>query len=520
MLSGEIRLAVQSQGTLMNSIFPALDRVQAICREIGQSGTLEELYGNLVHCLAGISPTPEQASAFMTMVEYSATEYTFQIAHGTGRYAAATGSILREEPVQECLNQAVRQRSNYHSQNAVTFCFQHPDNLAILVHVEPAAAIDAETRKLLEFVNDKVVGSIRLHSLAKRAARTGRAMVVALASLAEHKDQDTGEHILRVAIMTDEIVQVLGELGHYRDKITPEFEHAISTASILHDVGKVAIPESILKKPGKLEPEERKVIETHTEKGQKVLEKASRILDGNNYLLSLSSEIALHHHEHYSGQGYPARIAGQDIPLSARIVGLVDVYDALTSARPYKKAWPEQEAIAYISEQAGIQFDPLVVEAFLKVMEYRQGVALIQWTESLSVKFSSMDDDHRVLIDLINQLASAEKIGNRRIAESVLDELVNYTIDHFNREEQFLQETGYPFPEQIAHKLQHASFAETIQDIRWQYLHGFRPKINREVLLFLRDWLSKHILVEDMKYAVWHEAGQARPEVLPQPGNG
>lgn len=490
----------------MNATPPFLDRVQETCRKIGQTRSIEELYDKLADYLAWVGGAAEQASAFMTMVEYGGAGHTFQVAQGTGRYAAAGGSVLHDEAIRECLHNAIRQRSNHYGQDAATFFFPHPENLAILVHVELAREIDAPSRELLKFINGKVADTIRLHGLSKHAARTGRAMVIALASLAEHKDQDTGEHILRVAIMTDEIVQVLGDLGHYRDKITPEFERSISTASILHDVGKVAIPDSILRKPGKLDAEERRLIETHTLKGQKVLEKASRILDGNNYLLGLSSEIALHHHEHYNGQGYPARLAGQDIPLSARIVGLVDVFDALTSARPYKKAWPEQEAIAYVREQSGIQFDPLVVEAFLKVMEYRQGVALIQWTEALSVQVGGMDDDHRVLIDLINQLASAEKIGNRRIAESVLDELINYTIDHFNREEQFLQEAGYPFSDLVAHKLQHASFTETIQDIRWQYLHGFRPKINKEVLLFLRDWLSKHILVEDMKYAEWRKS--------------
>jgi len=93
-------------------------------------------------------------------------------------------------------------------------------------------------------------------------------------------------------------------------------------------------------------------------------------------------------------------------------------------------------------------------------------------------------------------------MGNRRAAESVLDELLNYALDHFDREELFLQNSGYPFSDLVKHKLQHASFTESVQDIRWQYLHGFRPRINQEVLLFLRDWLSKHILVEDMKYSV------------------
>ena len=484
----------------MNFTFSFLDRVQEICRDIDQTRSLEALYENLTHYLAKVSDAG--ASAFMVAVKYNIAEYTFQTTQGTGRFAVATSTILDDELIQEHLSNAARQRSNHYSQDAVTFYFQHSESLAILVYVELAQEIGAEARKLLKFINDKVACSIQMHSLSKQAARTGRAMVIALASLAEHKDQGTGDHIMRVAIMTDEIVQVLDEMGYFREEITPELKRHISSASILHDVGKIAIPDSILKKPGKLDPEERKTIETHTLAGKKVLEKASRILEDNNYLLNLSGEIALHHHEHYNGEGYPARIAGQDIPLSARIVGLVDVFDALIAVRSYKKAWTEQEAISYISDQSGKQFDPLVVEAFHKVMECRQGLALIQWTEALSVKVSRMDDDHRNLISLINQLASAEKIGNRRVAESVLDELLNYTIDHFNREEQYLQKSGYPFSDLVAHKLQHASFTETIQDIRWQYLHGFRPRINQEVLLFLRDWLSKHILVEDMKYAV------------------
>jgi len=481
-----------------------LGKVQEICQDIDQTRSLEALYENLAHYLAKIGNAPvsdTDASAFMTIVRGGAAENVFQITHGIGRYTAAAGSMLDDEPIRECLSNAVRQRSNYYSQDAMIFCFPHPENLDILVYVELAQGIDAEARELLKFINDKVSSSIRTHSLAKQAMRTGRAMVIALANLAEHKDQDTGDHILRVAIMTDQVVQVLDELGHYREEITPEFKRHISSASILHDVGKVAIPDSILKKPGKLDEEERKMIETHTLKGQKALEKASRILDGNNGLLNLSCEIALHHHEHYNGQGYPARIAGQEIPLAARIVGLADVFDALTSERSYKKAWSEQEAIRYISDQSGIQFDPLIVEAFLKVMEHRQGMTPVQWADSLSVKVSIMDNDHRVLIDLINQLATAEEIGNRHIVESVLDELLNYAIDHFNREERHLQKSGYPLTELCAHQLLHASFTNTIQEIRWQYQCGFRSRINRGILLFLRDWLNKHILIEDMKYA-------------------
>lgn len=476
----------------------SLEKVQEICQRVAQTTSLEYLYEHLIHFVSDACDS--SASAFMTIAEPGALIPSFQIARGSGRFASAEGTPLREEQAIKILSGAISQRSDYYDKNSIAFYFPHPENFAVLVYIELRQPMSDDNRLPLAFLNNSVTSSIQAHTSAKLAERSNRAAVIALASLAEHKDRDTGEHIMRVAIMTDEIVQVLGELGYYAESITPEFKRLISTASILHDVGKVAIPESILQKPGKLTPEERKIIENHTVKGPNVLEKSSRMLDGNNTLLKLSIEVALYHHEHYNGQGYPTQLAGQGIPLSARIVGLADVFDALASVRPYKKAWSEDETIEYIKNQSGQQFDPSIVEAFLKVMDYRREAQLIQWAEEMSVKIPQLDNDHRFLIALINQLASAEKIGNRRIAESVLDELINYTLDHFQREELFLTEMSYP--DLARHKRLHNSFTDMIQDIRWQYLHGFRPTINNEILIFLRNWLSKHILVEDMKYTL------------------
>ena len=483
----------------MNTRSHLLERAQEVCHDIGQTPSLEALYENLIHFISGFCGTP--ASALVAVATCGARNDSFWIAQGTGRFSDAAGETLRDEQAQQFLRDTFNLRSNHYGPNAIAFYFPCPDNLAVLVYMELQQEFDAEKREFLSFINDKIAGTIQVHTLSKRADRTGRAMVIALANLAEHKDHDTGEHIMRVAIMADEIVQVLNELGYYREQITPEFERFISTASILHDIGKVAIPDSILQKPGKLDPQERKIIEEHTTRGKQALEKAGRILEGGDYLLRLAGEVTLCHHEHYNGQGYPARVAGHEIPLSARVVGLVDVFDALTSARPYKKAWPEKEAVDFITNQSGQQFDPLIVEAFLKVMDYRRKASLIRWKNSMSVKEPRMDDDHRALIALINQLAAAERIGNRHNIEFVLDELIDYTVDHFSREELYLQDTGYPFEDMVAHKLQHAAFAETIQDVRWQYQHGFRQKINEKMLHFLRNWLGKHILVEDMKYA-------------------
>jgi hemerythrin-like metal-binding protein len=476
-----------------------IERIQEACHEMGRATSLESLYENFIPCIS--KACGPLASALITVATPGAVGQAFRLIQGTGRFAALAGEILHDGQVQSFLRDTLDRGSIHFGRNAIGFHLPCQDDLIVLVYAELGREPDSEEKALLPFLNDKTACSIRTLALSKRADRTGRAMVMALANLAEHKDRDTGEHIHRVAVMSDEIVHVLNELGYYKSLITPEFERFIGTASILHDVGKVAIPEGILQKPGKLDPEERKIIETHTLRGKQALEKARRILDGNDYLLRLSGEIALCHHEHYDGQGYPAQIAGHEIPLAARIVGLVDVFDALASARPYKKAWPEKEVIEYIVGQSGRQFDPLVVEAFLKVMDYRREASLIQWSGVLSVKEPHMDEDHQVLISLINQLATAEAIGNRHNTEFVLDELVDYSLDHFAREEQYLQDTGYPFEALVAHKLQHAAFAETIQEIRWQYQQEFGRKINYEMLLLLRNWLSEHILVEDMKYA-------------------
>ncbi len=483
----------------MNAHRHFLDKVQEVCSDVKQTTSLEKLYENLIHFIA--KACDASASALMAVAIKGETNDSFWIAQGTGRFSNAAGKFLLDEQVRDVMEKTIDQRSNIYDENVATFYFAHPEKLAVLVYIELEKPFDAEQQELLTFINDKVSSTIQAHTLIKRAERTRRAMVISLADLAEHRDTDTGAHIMRIAIMTDEIVHKLNELGYYKNEITREFKRFIGTASILHDIGKVAIPENILKKPGKLDAEERKIMEEHALKGQQALKKASRILDDSDYLLKLSSEIALHHHEHFDGSGYPMRIAGREIPLSARIVGLADVFDALTSERRYKKAWPEKEAIDYIYNKSGQQFDPLVVEAFLKVMECRQEATFIQWTDAMSLREPLLDDDHRQLIALINQLTSAEKVGNRRNIEFVLDELVDYTIDHFNREELFLQDNGYPLGEMAAHKLMHAEFTKAIQDIRWQYQNGFRSGINQELLRYMRTWLSKHILVEDVKFA-------------------
>jgi putative two-component system response regulator len=182
-----------------------------------------------------------------------------------------------------------------------------------------------------------------------------------LALAAEYRDDDTGEHTKRVGQISAQIAQALG---------LPEREvELIRRAAPLHDVGKIAIPDSILLKPGKLMPQEFELMKTHTTLGAKMLS------GGRFPLLQWAEEIALTHHERWDGTGYIGQ-HGESIPMTGRIVTVADVFDALTNERPYKKAWPYDEAIEEIQRQSGRQFDPLVVEAFL------QAVAHLPWPVS------------------------------------------------------------------------------------------------------------------------------------------
>ncbi|HMA36033.1 MAG TPA: HD domain-containing phosphohydrolase [Chloroflexia bacterium] len=178
-----------------------------------------------------------------------------------------------------------------------------------------------------------------------------------LALAAEYRDDETGQHTQRVGRYAVFLAQALG---------LPALEvDMLRRAAPLHDIGKIGIPDHILLKPGKLTPSEFEEMKTHTLIG-------ARILAGGSELIRMAQLIAVAHHEHWDGGGYPHRRAGEQIPLVGRIVAVADVFDALRHDRPYKPAWPLDDARAEIVSQRGRQFDPRVVDAFLLVEELRQ----------------------------------------------------------------------------------------------------------------------------------------------------
>lgn len=176
-------------------------------------------------------------------------------------------------------------------------------------------------------------------------------LVIRLSHIAESRDPETGKHIERMAFYAQIIATKLG-LG-------PEIEERIFLAAPMHDIGKVAIPDHILLKPGKLTPEEFDIMKTHAARG-------ADFLQGSELpLLQMAHDIALGHHEKYDGSGYPSGLAGDAIPMAARIVAVADVFDALTSSRPYKPAWEIERALDFMRAQRGMHFDPQVLDAFM-----------------------------------------------------------------------------------------------------------------------------------------------------------
>jgi HD-GYP domain-containing protein (c-di-GMP phosphodiesterase class II)/HAMP domain-containing protein len=195
------------------------------------------------------------------------------------------------------------------------------------------------------------------------------ASIQGLAKLAESRDPETGDHLLRMALYAAILAEELGESGPYREQISTAYVREVFQFAPMHDIGKVGIADHILLKPGRLDPEQRREMERHPRIGGEVLRRCEAQVNGLGYsIFQVAIEIAECHHEKFDGSGYPHGLQGQTIPLSARIVAVADVFDALTSKRPYKEAWPVKRAIELLEEESGRHFDPAVVAAFKRVL--------------------------------------------------------------------------------------------------------------------------------------------------------
>lgn len=263
---------------------------------------------------------------------------------------------------------ALQEKRNIYKHPYDVLCIIAQNGREFAVHFNPPWPLDDVECNLLEVFCQRISSAYDNLYLYNQLRHAQEATVVALAALAEYRDSDTGAHVQRVQKLTAAIAGEIRQSGHYLDLLTVEFMDMVGMASILHDVGKVGTPDHILFKPGRLDPEERRIMEQHATIGASILAKSAQMVEGQSYL-SLGSEIAGGHHEHFDGNGYPRKLQGQAIPLSARIVAVVDVFDALLNKRPYKEPWTLPDTLDYIRSRSGSQFDPVVVTALCTLVE-------------------------------------------------------------------------------------------------------------------------------------------------------
>lgn len=229
-----------------------------------------------------------------------------------------------------------------------------------------------------QLLNQQLLAVVKdLQQMRKKDQDRSREQIIqALSKLAKYRDEETGEHILRTQLYIRALADGLRGMGHYADVLTDDFVETTVKAAPMHDLGKIGIPDAILKKPGRLSDSEMQVMRTHALIGEATLNALCNADEDANSLLSSAARIAGGHHENWDGSGYPRQIKEHQIPLEARLMTLADIYDALTTARVYKKAWTHEEAAAEIRKLSGAKLDPALVDAFVRQEDQFRAIAI------------------------------------------------------------------------------------------------------------------------------------------------
>ncbi len=230
----------------------------------------------------------------------------------------------------------------------VTKPFQHAEVLQRIHNSLEIRYLYKQQREYSHTLEEKV------HEATAELRKSQLDIIRCLGRAGEYRDNETGEHVIRMSKSCQVLALAYG--------MSEREAEMILYASPMHDVGKIGIPDHILLKPGKLTPEEWKTMQTHAELGADIL------ADNDSEMVRMARRIALTHHEKWDGSGYPNGLKGEDIPIEGRIAAVCDVFDALTSWRPYKQAWSVEEAVSFMQENAGSHFDPQLVPLFLKVL--------------------------------------------------------------------------------------------------------------------------------------------------------
>ena len=299
---------------------------------------------------------------------------------GSGRYEQLINEPLDDhvEPdIAEEIRRCLSEHQNIFQQTHAAMYIHTLNGRENVVYMSSDRALNKLDQRLIELFCDKITVGFENIYLYEQLLKAQEATVATLADLAETAQIDIGGEAaidlerhaesLRLAELAEGIARVLHGERRFRGAIDEPFLGLIGLASMLHDVGNITVADRILSKPGPLEEEERRIMQLHTVRGSSILNRACRSVEGLNYL-ELGAEIARTHHENFDGSGYPDGLKGEMIPLAARIVAVADTFDALISDRPYRPARSHEAAVAEIKALAGSRFDPVVVDAFLKLV--------------------------------------------------------------------------------------------------------------------------------------------------------
>jgi response regulator RpfG family c-di-GMP phosphodiesterase len=344
--------------------------------EVSGAGGLDEILAHALHAAVGVVPAREVCLLLRTL-----TPGQLVVAGAQGRRFGAVGTrlpadlgdlgralasgtlIVGELPADPARGRHAAQIAYIPLRSPEpSWCAECLGVLTIAGRINGALFCDSDLA-FLEMLASRIATAI--HEVLTRCwnDRARDALVRSLVTLTECRDESTGFHLDRVTTYAVLLAELLVEHPDFRGMIDEEFLRNLRWTAPLHDVGKVGVPDSILLKPGRLTPAERQIMQTHATIGGDTLRLAR---DGapESAMLKMAEEIARCHHEWWNGAGYPRGLAGDDIPLAARIVALADVYDAVTTRRPYKEAATPEAAADLVRAQNGVQFDPRVVDAF------------------------------------------------------------------------------------------------------------------------------------------------------------
>jgi putative two-component system response regulator len=237
-------------------------------------------------------------------------------------------------------------------------------------------ATQLQVKAAADFLKDQnVYLETEVAKRTKELAAIQDVTILAMASLAETRDNDTGNHIRRTQYYLELLANFLKNHDRFRFFLTDHTINMLFKSAPLHDIGKVGIPDRILLKPGRFEPHEFEIMKTHCKLGRDAIQHAEDQLGLEVEFLKFAKEIAYGHQEKWDGSGYPEGLAGDTIPISARLMAVADVYDALISRRVYKEGMPHAKAVGIIAEGRGTHFDPDIVDAFMALQEQFQEVA-------------------------------------------------------------------------------------------------------------------------------------------------